>query len=148
MKLNELKPAKGAVHSTKRIGRGQGSGRGGTSTRGHKGQKSRSGYSRKRGFEGGQLPLQMRLPKRGFYSRNRIAYVPLNLSRIQEILDKYNLDAITVEALQANGILKKNELVKILAYGEMKTGIQIEAHAASKKAVEVVEKMGGKITIL
>ncbi len=148
MKLNELKPAKGAVHSTKRIGRGQGSGRGGTSTRGHKGQKSRSGYSRKRGFEGGQLPLQARLPKRGFRSRNRIAYVPLNFSRIQEILDKYSLDSITVESLRANGILRKNELVKILAWGEMKKGIQIEAHAASKKALEEVEKMGGKITIL
>lgn len=148
MKLNDLKPASGAVHSTKRIGRGQGSGRGGTSTRGHNGQKSRSGYSRKRGFEGGQLPLQARLPKRGFYSRNRIAFVPLNLTRIQEILDKYSLDSITLEILQTKGIIRKNELVKILAYGEIKKGIVIEAHAASKKAIEVLEKMGGKITIL
>ncbi len=148
MKLNELKPAKGAVHSTKRIGRGQGSGRGGTSTRGHKGQKSRSGYSKKRGFEGGQLPLQARLPKRGFNSRNRIAYVPLNFSRIQEIVDKYNLDSITLDVLQAKGILKKNELLKILAFGEMKKGISIEAHAASKRAMELVQGMGGSITIV
>jgi len=148
MKLNELKPAKGAIHSTKRIGRGQGSGRGGTSTRGHKGQKSRSGYSKKRGFEGGQLPLQARLPKRGFNSRNRITYVPLNFSRIQEIVDRYNLDSITLEALQANGILRKNELLKILAFGELKKGISIEAHAASKRAMELIQGMGGSITIV
>lgn len=148
MKLNELKPAAGSIHSSKRIGRGQGSGRGGTSTRGHKGQKSRSGYSRKRGFEGGQMPLQARLPKRGFFSRNRVAYVPLNLSRIQEIVEKYNLETLTIESLRQNGILKKNELVKILAWGELKKGIVIEANAASKKAIETVEGLGGKITIV
>ncbi|HHB79509.1 MAG TPA: 50S ribosomal protein L15 [Saprospiraceae bacterium] len=148
MKLNDLRPAKGAVHSTKRIGRGQGSGRGGTSTRGHKGQKSRSGYSRKRGFEGGQLPLQARLPKRGFNSRNRIAYVPLNFSRIQEIAEKYNLDNITLDVLRDNGILRKNELVKILAYGELKKGVSVEAHAASKKAVELMERFGGSISFI
>ncbi len=148
MKLNDLKPAKGSIQSTKRVGRGQGSGRGGTSTRGHNGQKSRSGYSKKRGFEGGQMPLQVRLPKRGFFSRNRTTYVPLNLSRIQKIVEKYNLDAITLKVLRENKILKKGELLKILAYGELNKAVSIEAHAASKKAMEVVTAQGGTITLV
>ena len=111
MELHNLTPAKGSVNKRKRIARGQGSGRGGTSTRGHKGQKSRSGYSRKRGFEGGQMPLQMRLPKRGFNNINRIEYVPINLSRLQAIADKYNLDTISLETLVACGIVKKTDKV-------------------------------------
>ncbi len=148
MKLHEIKPAKGAVHRGKRVGRGQGSGKGGTSKRGHKGQKSRSGYSRKRGFEGGQLPLQQRLPKRGFKPRNRTEYVPLNLSRIQAIADKYGLETITVATLVEKGILKKKELVKVLAYGELNKAISVEAHAASAKAVEAIRQMGGEVSIV
>jgi len=147
MELNNLKPAAGATKSGKRIARGQGSGRGGTSTRGHKGAKSRSGYKRKRNFEGGQMPLQMRLPKRGFNSPNRVEYVAFNLGRLQEISEKHSLTEITPAALYAAGIIKKNDLVKVLANGELTSGLQVTAHAASAKAKEAVEKAGGSLTI-
>lgn len=147
MDLHNLKPASGSVKSGKRIARGQGSGRGGTSTRGHKGAKSRSGYSRKRAFEGGQMPLQMRLPKRGFNSPNRTEYVGLNLSRLQEISEKYNLTDINMTTLTEAGIVRKNDLIKILAGGEISKSLTITAHAASASAKEAIEKAGGSITL-
>ena len=148
MELHNLTPAKGSVSKRKRIARGQGSGRGGTSTRGHKGQKSRSGYSRKRGFEGGQMPLQMRLPKRGFKNINRVEYVPINLSRLQAIADKFNLDTINLETLVANGIVKKTDKVKILGRGELTAKLTVNVHASSEAAKKAVESTGGSLTIV
>ena len=148
MELHNLKPAKGSVKRKKRIARGQGSGHGGTSTRGHKGQKSRSGYSKKRNFEGGQMPLQMRLPKRGFNSPNRVAYVALNLSRLQEIHDKYGLKDVTVDALKEHRIIKKNDLVKVLGNGEITTAINVTVNAISETAKSHIESKGGSVTIL
>jgi large subunit ribosomal protein L15 len=148
MELHNLKPKAGSVKARKRIGRGQGSGKGGTSTRGHKGAKSRSGYKKKRGFEGGQMPLQMRLPKRGFNNPNRVEYVPLNLSRINDILEKFNLDAITPEVLIANNITGKNDLIKILGNGELSKKVDVTAHACSANAKQAIEEKGGSVTIL
>ena len=148
MELHSLKPAKGAVKKGKRIARGQGSGHGGTATRGHKGAKSRSGYSRKRNFEGGQMPLQMRLPKRGFKNPNRVEYVPLNLARLQAIHDKYSLVDINMETLVANGIVKSTDKVKILGSGELKTKLNISAHACSETAKGAVEAAGGSVNIV
>ena len=147
MELNNLKPAAGATKSGKRIARGQGSGRGGTSTRGHKGAKSRSGYKSKRNFEGGQMPLQMRLPKRGFNSPNRKEYVAINLTRLQAISEKFGLTEITNAALYEAGIIKKNDLVKVLANGELTTALTVTVNAASAKAKEAIEKAGGTITV-
>ena len=148
MELHNLKPAKGATHSQKRIARGQGSGRGGTSTRGHKGAKSRSGYSKKRNFEGGQMPLQMRLPKRGFKSPNRVTYKAINLARLEEISNKYGVDTIDAEVLYNNGITKKNDRVKILGKGELTKGITVKAHAASASAKAAIESAGGTLTLV
>lgn len=147
MELHNLRPAKGAVKKEKRIARGQGSGKGGTATRGHKGQKSRSGYSRKRNFEGGQMPLQMRLPKRGFNSPNRVSYVPLNLSQLVSISEKYRTSKIDIEFLIANGIVDKKRKVKVLGNGELKGQLEVQAHACSAAAKEAIEKAGGSITI-
>lgn len=148
MELHTLKPAKGAVKKRKRIGRGQGSTRGGTSTRGHKGQKSRSGYSRKRGHEGGQMPLQMRLPKRGFKNHNRVDYVAINLKRLQEVADKYGVSTIDIDMLVANGIVGKNDKVKVLANGELNTGLTVTAHACSATAKAAIEAKGGSINLV
>ena len=148
MELHSLKPAAGSIKKRKRIARGQGSGRGGTSTRGHKGAKSRSGYSRKRNFEGGQMPLQMRLPKRGFKNPNRVEFVPLNLARLQEIADKYNLNTINMETLVANGIVRKNDKVKILGRGELKASLSINVHAISESAKTAVESSGGSVNLV
>ncbi len=148
MELHTLKPAKGSTKKGKRIGRGQGSGHGGTSTRGHKGQKSRSGYSRKRAHEGGQMPLQMRLPKRGFKNFNRVAYVALNLKRLQEIADKYKLTTVDLDALVSNGIVSKNDRVKILANGELTTSISVSAHAISEAAKKAIEAKGGTVNLV
>lgn len=148
MELHNLKPAKGSTKNKKRIGRGTGSGRGGTSTRGHKGAKSRSGYSRKRNFEGGQMPLQMRLPKRGFKNPNRVAYVPFNLTRIQEISEKYNTTNISPEVLYENGIIKKGDKIKVLGGGEMTAKVTISAHGCSESAKQAIEGLGGSITVL
>ncbi|MCB0577929.1 MAG: 50S ribosomal protein L15 [Phaeodactylibacter sp.] len=147
MKLHSLKPAAGAVKKRKRIARGIGSGHGRTATRGHKGAKSRSGFKEKRNFEGGQMPLQMRLPKIGFKSPNRVAYTPVNLSRLQQISEKYNLDAVTLEALVSRGIVSKNDKVKILGGGELKAKLQVEAHAFSASAKEAIEALGGTATV-
>ncbi len=148
MELHNLKPAKGSIKKRKRIARGQGSGKGGTSTRGHKGAKSRSGYSRKRGFEGGQMPIHMRLPKRGFNSRNRVEYVPMNLSRLMEISEKYNVTEITLEWLKEQRIIRKNDLVKVLANGKVTKSISISAHKCSEKAKEAIEAQGGSINLV
>ena len=148
MELHNLTPAKGSVSKRKRIARGQGSGRGGTSTRGHKGQKSRSGYSRKRGFEGGQMPLQMRLPKRGFKNINRVEFIPINLSRLQAIAEKYKLDTIDLETLVANGIVKKTDKVKLLGRGELTAKLTVNVHASSEAAKKAVESIGGSLTIV
>ena len=148
MELHNLKPAKGSTKKGKRIGRGQGSGHGGTSTRGHKGQKSRSGYSRKRNFEGGQMPLQMRLPKRGFKNINRVEYVAVNLKRLQEISDKFNLTTIDIEALVSNGIVSKKDKVKILANGELNCKLAVTAHAYSANAKSAIEAQGGTINLV
>ncbi len=148
MELHNLKPAKGSTKNRKRVGRGQGSGRGGTSTRGHKGAKSRSGYSRKRNFEGGQMPLQMRLPKRGFKSPNRVEYVPFNLTRLQAISEKYNTTTISPEMLYENGIIKKRDKIKVLGGGEMTAKLNLTVHGCSESAKQAVEGLGGSITIL
>ena len=147
MELHNLKPAKGAVKSGRRIARGQGSGRGGTSTRGHKGAKSRSGWSKKRNFEGGQMPLQMRLPKRGFKNPNRVAYVPINVDRLVSISEKYRTTKIDIEFLVSNGIVNKNKKIKILGNGELSTKLEVQAHACSSSAKEAIEKAGGSITV-
>ena len=144
MNLSNLKPAKGSTHSEKRIGRGQGSGHGGTSTRGHKGAQSRSGYSSKRGFEGGQMPMQRRLPKYGFTNLKRVEYKAINLSTLEELASKKKLKAVTVETLIEAGFLSKNDRVKILANGTISAKLEVKAHAFSKKAVEAIEAAGGK----
>jgi len=147
MELHNLRPAKGAVKSGKRIARGQGSGKGGTATRGHKGQKSRSGYSKKRNHEGGQMPLQMRLPKRGFKNPNRSEHVVINLNRLESISEKYRNSNIDIEFLVTNGIVNKGDKVKILGTGQLKSNLTITAHAVSASAKESIEKSGGTITI-
>jgi len=146
MNLHSLTPAKGSVHNSKRIGRGQGSGKGGTSTKGHKGAQSRSGYSRKMGFEGGQMPIQIRLPKRGFTNLGRVEYTALNLEFLQHYSDKYSTTEINVEFLREKNIIQKTELVKILSVGEITSKINISAHAISKTAQEKIEKAGGSFT--
>lgn len=148
MDLSNLKPAEGSVKTRKRIGRGQGSGRGGTSTKGHKGAQSRTGYSRKIGFEGGQMPIQRRLPKRGFKSRNRVEYIALNLGKIQELVDKYNFTEVTPEALQNANLIGKTDRIKVLARGEIKSGLTVKAHAFSAAAKEAIEKAGGNVETL
>ena len=148
MELHNLKPAAGATKKRKRIARGPGSGHGGTSTRGHKGAKSRSGYSRKRNFEGGQMPLQMRLPKRGFKNINRVDYATLNLDDLNRIAEKFNLNAIDMAALTSNRIVKKTELVKILGNGELTSKVDVTVHAFSASAKEAIEKIGGTATVL
>jgi large subunit ribosomal protein L15 len=145
MDLSSLKPAKGSVKNKKRIGRGQGSGRGGTSTRGHKGAKSRSGYSRKIGFEGGQMPLQRTVPKFGFKNRNRVEYKGINVSTLQLIAEKNNLESIDFDILRENGIVAKNDLIKILGNGELTIKLNIKAHAFSKTAIQKIEEKGGTI---
>ena len=148
MNLNNLTPAAGSVKSSKRIGRGPGSGKGGTSTRGHKGAKSRSGYSRKIGFEGGQMPLQRRLPKFGFKNMNRIEYKPINLATLQELADKLSIDTINVDTLVNAGFLSKNNKVKILGNGELKSKLLVEAHAVSNSAKAAIEALGGEAKTL
>lgn len=146
MKLNSIKPAEGSIKSGKRIGRGQGSGRGGTSTRGHKGAQSRSGYSAKGGFEGGQMPLQRRVPKFGFTSPNRVEYKTLNLDALQILVDKTKATIVDEQLLIDNGLAKKSDLVKVLGRGELTSKVEVIAHAFSATAIEAIEKQGGKAT--
>lgn len=148
MDLSNLKPAKGSTSSSKRIGRGQGSGKGGTSTRGHKGAKSRSGYSRKIGFEGGQMPLHRRVPKFGFKNRNRVEYRAINLDVLQQLFEKKNLSVIDPEVLFANGLVGKNDLVKILGRGELNAKIEVKAHAFSDKARQAIEAKDGVASLI
>ena len=148
MKLNNLKPAEGSTHNRRRIGRGPGSGLGGTSTRGHKGAKARSGYKRKIGFEGGQMPLQRRVPKSGFKNINRKEYLAVNLSTLQRIAEEKNLSKIGIEELKNAGITNGKELVKILATGELKAKIDVEANGFSKKAEEAIKAVGGNVTVI
>ena len=148
MKLNNLKPAEGAVKARKRIGRGTGSGRGGTSTRGHKGAKSRSGYSKKIGFEGGQMPLQRRVPKYGFKNINRVEYKAINLSTLQALAESNSLETVNIATLIAAGFVSSNQLVKILANGTLTAKLTVEAHAFSAKAVEAIEAVGGTVVKL
>lgn len=144
MNLNELKPAKGSTHHQKRIGRGQGSGYGGTSTRGHKGAQSRSGYSRKLGFEGGQMPLQRRLPKFGFTNLKRVEFKAINLAVIEELAAKKNLDSVSVENLIEAGFVSNGDKVKILGNGAVTKALTVSAHAFSKSAAAAIEAQGGK----
>jgi large subunit ribosomal protein L15 len=148
MDLSNLKPAKGSTKGRKRIGRGQGSGTGGTATRGHKGQKSRSGYSRKTGFEGGQMPLQRRVPKFGFKNINRKEFKGINISTLQELADARKITDIDVDLLVEAGLARKNSLVKILGNGELKTKLNVKAHAFSKSAVTAIEAVKGTVELI
>ncbi len=148
MNLSNLQPASGSTKTTKRIGRGQGSGRGGTSTRGHKGQKSRSGYSRKIGFEGGQMPLQRVVPKMGFKNINRVEYKGINLDMFQNIAEKNNLTVIDKESLVNAGVASKNDRIKILGGGALSIKLEVKANAFSKSAKEAIEKLEGTTEIL
>ena len=148
MKLENLKPAKGATHNTKRVGRGQGSGKGGTATRGTKGAQARAGYEHKVGFEGGQMPLQRRLPKYGFKNINRVEYKAINLSTLQALAEAKSLTAIGVEELIAAGFISKNHLVKILGNGQLTLKLDVQAHAFSKSAEEAIVAQGGTATTI
>lgn len=148
MNLSNLKPAAGSTKTKKRIGRGTGSGRGGTSTRGHKGAQSRSGYSVKIGFEGGQMPLQRRVPKFGFKNVNRVEYSAVNLDVIQALADKFSLTTIDFDVLKEHGLVSKNELVKVLGRGEVSSKLEIKAHAFSASAQKAIEAAGGSIVKL
>ncbi|EFK37983.1 50S ribosomal protein L15 [Chryseobacterium gleum] len=149
MNLNNIKPAAGSTFNSKRIGRGQGSGKGGTSTKGHKGQKSRAGYSQKIGFEGGQMPLQRRLPKFGFKNVNRKEFRGVNLDTIQTLIENKSITGdITKEVLVENGLVSKNELVKIMGRGELKSAVSISADKFTKSAEELIAKAGGKAITL
>lgn len=146
MKLNALKPATGSVKNNYRRGRGQGSGGGGTATRGHKGAQSRSGHSYKKGFEGGQMPLQRRLPKFGFKNINRVEYHGINLDIIQKLIDKTKATEINFETLVQSGLANKNQLVKIMGRGELKSKVEIKAHAFTASAKKAIEDKGGNAT--
>ena len=148
MNLSNIKPAAGSVKTNKRLGRGVASGKGGTSTRGHKGAKSRSGYSRKIGFEGGQMPLQRRLPKFGFNPISRTEYKGINLFALQALADEKKLNAVSVQTLIEAGMINKKQKVKILAKGELIAKLNVEAHAFSKTAQEAIEKAGGTVKIV
>lgn len=148
MKLNSLKPAAGSTHSRRRIGRGPGSGLGGTSTRGHKGAKARSGYKRKIGFEGGQMPLQRRVPKAGFKNINHKEYLAVNLSTLQKLAEENNLTKIGMAEYIAAGLTKGKDLIKILGKGELKAKLEIEANAFSKTAEDAIKAVGGNATII
>jgi large subunit ribosomal protein L15 len=146
MDLSNLQPAAGSTKNRKRIARGQGSGRGGTSTRGHKGAKSRAGYSRKVGFEGGQMPIYRRLPKYGFKNINRVEYRSINLDVIQALTTKHNLEVIDVDTLIERGIASKNDRIKILGRGELTAKVEVKAHAFSAGAAKAIESTGGQAT--
>ena len=148
MKLHNLTPAAGSKGREKRIGRGEGSGHGGTSTRGHKGAQARSGYSRKIGFEGGQMPIQRRLPKFGFTNPTRVEYKGINVSTLQTLAEANNLTVITIETLREAGFINKNQLVKILGNGELTAKLEVSANAFSKSAIAKIEAVGGTATTI
>jgi large subunit ribosomal protein L15 len=148
MELSNLRPAKGSVKKEKRIGRGTGSGRGGTSTRGHKGDKARSGSKEKRHFEGGQTPMQRRLPKRGFKNINRVDYMPLNLSKLEDLVKKIGKTSLDVEALVAAGVAKASDKIKVLGNGKLTSKVNIKVHAISASAKTAVEAVGGSVELV
>jgi large subunit ribosomal protein L15 len=148
MKLHNLKPAEGSVKDVKRIGRGEGSGHGGTSTRGHKGAKSRSGYKSKRGFEGGQMPIQRRLPKFGFKNINRVEFKGINLDTIQKLVNTTNATEITVDLLIENGLANKKDLIKILGRGTVSSALNFKVHACSATALKAIEDAKGAVEIV
>lgn len=148
MKLHELKPAKGAVHKEKRIGRGEASGKGGTSTKGNKGGQSRAGYKRKMAHEGGQMPIQRRIPKRGFKNPHRIEYKVFNLGQIDQLVEKYSLKEFTLENLYTNGLISQTDRIKILGNGELKSKIPFKVNAISEKAKQAIESAGSSVEIV
>jgi large subunit ribosomal protein L15 len=148
MQLHNLKPAEGSTKKVKRIGRGQGSGHGGTSTKGSKGQQARTGYQSKRGHEGGQMPIQRRMPKRGFINPFRVDYKVFNLGQLDFLIEKYNLQEFTPDILYINGLINRTDLVKILGNGELKAKIPFKVNAASAKAKEAIAAAGATIEIL
>jgi large subunit ribosomal protein L15 len=148
MNLHSLKPAQGSTHKTKRLGRGEASGHGGTSTKGNKGHQSRSGFKNKMAHEGGQMPIQRRLPKRGFKNNNRVEYKVFNLAQIDPIIEKYGIKEFSQENLFANGLISRSDRVKILGNGELKTKINFKVSAVSGKAKSAIEAVGGSVDIL
>jgi ribosomal protein L15, bacterial/organelle len=147
MQLHNLKPAEGATHRGKRIGRGEGSGHGGTATKGNKGQQARTGYQSKKGHEGGQMPIQRRMPKRGFKSLNRVDYKVFNLGQIDFLVEKYELASFDLDTLYINGLINRTDAVKILGNGELKSKVAIKVNAISKKAKEAIEAAGGSVEL-
>ncbi|MHB1922014.1 MAG: 50S ribosomal protein L15 [Chitinophagaceae bacterium] len=148
MQLHSLKPAKGSVHKSKRLGRGEASGKGGTSTKGNKGQQSDSGYKIKRGHEGGQMPIQRRLPKRGFNNIHRVEYKIFNLGQLDQLIEKYDLKEISPETLFINGLISRTDKVKILALGELKAAVPFKVNAVSEKAKQSIENAGGSVVVV
>jgi large subunit ribosomal protein L15 len=148
MKLHNLRPAKGATHKEKRIGRGEASGKGGTSTKGNKGGQSRAGYKRKMAHEGGQMPIQRRVPKRGFKNPNRIEYKVFNLGQIDQLLEKYSITEFSLENLYMNGLISQTDRIKILGNGELKTKLVFKVNAISEKAKQAIETAGGSVEIV
>lgn len=148
MKLHTLKPAEGSVHKKKRIGRGEGSGYGTTAGKGNKGQQSRTGYSSKIGHEGGQMPIQRRMPKRGFKNRNRVEYKVFNLGQIDYLVEKYQMPSFDIENLYINGLIKATDLVKVLGNGEIKNKVAIKVNAISEKAKSAIEAVGGTVELV
>ena len=148
MQLHNLRPAKGAVHKEKRLGRGEASGKGGTSTKGNKGGQSRAGYKRKRAHEGGQMPIQRRVPKRGFKNPNRIEYKVFNLGQIDQLVEKYNITDFTLENLYTNGLINQTDRIKILGNGELKAKLTFKVNAISEKARQAIETAGGSVEIV
>ena len=148
MKLHQLKPAAGSIHKVKRIGRGDGSGHGGTATKGTKGQQSRSGYKRKMAHEGGQMPIQRRVPKRGFNNIHRIEYKVFNLGQIEQLKEKYDIKEFSTENLYVNGLINRTDRVKILGNGELKSKLSFKVNAVSEKAKSAIESAGGSVEIV
>jgi large subunit ribosomal protein L15 len=148
MKLHTIRPAKGATHKEKRLGRGEASGKGGTSTKGNKGGQSRAGYQRKMAHEGGQMPIQRRIPKRGFKNISRVSYKVFNLGQIEQLVEKYDIKEFSTEVLYASGLIAQNDLVKVLASGELKTKLNFKINAISEKAKEAITEVGGTVEIL
>ncbi len=148
MQLHNLKPAEGSVHKRKRIGRGEGSGHGGTATKGNKGQQARTGYQRKNGHEGGQMPIQRRMPKRGFKSLNRVDYKVFNIGKLDFLIDKYEIKEFSLDNLYINGLISRTDVVKILGNGEMKTKMVFKVNAVSEKAKQAIEAAGGSIELI
>lgn len=148
MKLHEIRPAKGATHREKRLGRGEASGKGGTSTKGNKGGQSRAGYQRKNAHEGGQMPIQRRLPKRGFNNINRVEYKVFNLGQVETLVEKYDLKEFSLENLYINGLVSRTDLVKILGNGELKTKVNFRVNAVSDKAKAAIEAAGGAVELV